>query len=148
MLYKLLLMLHILGACVWIGGHIVLVGMALPKALRENNPGPILEFERGYGRLGLTALAIQLATGLWLAERWLGAWSAIFNEPTLQGRLVLLKLTALLITLMLAGYTYHRVLPRIDHGGLKSFTLLSGSTTVLAIFMLILGVGIRTGGFF
>ncbi|MEQ9617111.1 MAG: CopD family protein [Phycisphaerales bacterium] len=146
--YKLIVMLHMLGACVWIGGHAVLVGMILPKALKRNDPGPVLEFERDYGRLGLGALVVQLATGLWLADRWIGDWSTIFREPTPQAHLILSKLTVLVITVMLAGFTYHKVLPRIDEGRLKLFTLLASVTTGLAVIMLVLGVGIRTGGLF
>lgn len=146
MLYKLMVMFHMLGASVWIGGHVVLVGMVLPKALREKQAQPILDFERGYGRFGLAALIIQLATGLWLARRWVGEWTTIFTEPTPQGYLVLSKITILIITVVLAGYTYHRVLPRLENGGVRRFVLLSGLTTALAILMLVLGVGIRTGG--
>lgn len=146
MLYKLMVMLHMLGACVWIGGHVVLVGMVLPKALREKHAQPILDFERGYGRLGLVALIIQLATGLWLARRWVGEWASLFSEPTPQGHLVLSKMTILVITVVLAGYTYHRVLPRLEKGAFRPFVFLSGLTTALAVLMLVLGVGVRTGG--
>lgn len=47
MLYKLMVMLHMLGACVWIGGHAVLVTMVLPSAMRKRQPERVLEFERG-----------------------------------------------------------------------------------------------------
>jgi len=145
-LYKLMVVLHMLGACVWIGGHAVLIAMVLPRALRHNDPGPILDFERDYGRLGLAALIVQLVTGLWLANRWVGSWSTILSEPTAQGHLVLAKLTVLIITVALAGYTFHRVLPHVAARRFRAFVLLSGTVTMLAILMLILGVGIRTGG--
>lgn len=146
MLYKAMVMLHVFGACVWIGGHIVLIAMVLPKAMREADPKPVLDFERGYGRLGLAALIVQLLTGLWLANRWIGDWSTVFSEPTPQGHLILSKLTVLIITVGLAGFTYHSVLPRVEERGLRAFALLSGAATMLAVVMLILGVGIRTGG--
>lgn len=141
-----MVMLHILGACVWIGGHVVLVCMVLPRAVKRNDPVPIIEFERGYGRLGLASLVIQLATGLWLAHRWIGDWSALFRQPTPQAYLVLTKLLVLVLTVFLASYTFHRVLPRIGEQGLRRFALLSVATTALAVIMLVLGVGIRTGG--
>jgi len=146
MLYKFMMVAHVLGATVWIGGHIVLVAVVLPKAMRSDEPGRILEFERGYGRLGLGALVVQLGTGLWLADRWVGDWSAIFSEPTPAAHLVLSKLLILTITVGIAGYAYHRVLPRVERTGLRAFAVLSGVTTALAVLLLVLGVGIRTGG--
>src|SRR5690349_17173707 len=112
MLYKLLVMLHLLGASVWIGGHVVLDRVILPKALRERDPRPLLEFERGYGRVGLLALAIQLATGLWLAHIWLGGWSHILKDPPPAATYILIKLGLAAATVVLAGHAYHRVLPR------------------------------------
>lgn len=144
--YKVIVMLHILGACVWVGGHIVLMGVILPKAMRAGDPQPVLDFGRGYGRLGLGALIGQLLTGLWLTQRWIGDWSTIFSEPTPQGHLVLSKLMVLMITLGLAGFAYHNILPRVEERGLRSFALLSGAVTMLTVVMLILGVAIRTGG--
>lgn len=146
MLYKVMVMLHMLGASVWIGGHAVLVLMVLPHAVRENQPARVIQFERGFGRLGLVALIMQLVTGLWLAKRWIGEWSMLFRAPTPQTHLIFSKLVVLILTIAIAGYTYHRVLPRLSERGLTLFALLSSTTTVLAIFMLILGVGIRTGG--
>ena len=146
MLYKVMVMLHMLGASAWIGGHAVLMLTVLPKAIRENCPQPILDFERGYGRLGLAALIVQLATGLWLVRRWIGEWATVFSEPTPQGHLVLSKLTILVLTVALGGYTYHRVIPVLATRGFKAFVVLSTVTTALAVVMLILGVGIRTGG--
>lgn len=146
MIYKFMIMMHTLGAAIWIGGHAVLVFAILPRALRDGNAGRVLDFERSYGRLGLAALATQLVTGLWLASRWVGQWSTILSDPTPQGRLVLLKLLALALTIVLAGFTHHRVLPRINERGLRAFAMLSGGATVLAIVMLVLGIGIRTGG--
>jgi len=147
MLYKLMVMLHVLGACVWIGGHLVLVVMVLPRALRTRDPAGVTDFEHRFGRLGLAAIVVQLATGLWLADRWIGGWSTLFSEPTPQGHLVLSKLTLLAVTLGLAGYAFHRVLPRIETR-LRLFAVLAGVTTALGVLLLALGVGIRTGGLF
>jgi len=145
-LYKVILMVHMLGASVWIGGHAVLMGIVLPKAIRENDPRRVQEFERGYGRLGLAALVAQVLTGPWLATRWIGDWTTIFSEPTPQSHLVLSKITVLLLTAAIAGYTSRRVLPHVHERGLRTFAILASIATALAVVMLILGVGIRTGG--
>jgi putative copper export protein len=58
-MYGLLLFLHILAATIWTGGHIVLATVVLPRALRERSPESLLQFERGYEKIGIPALLVQ-----------------------------------------------------------------------------------------
>lgn len=146
MVYMVLVLLHLLGASVWIGGHIVLVSVVMPTARRERDPRRIVEFERGFGRVGIVALIVQLATGLWLADRWLGGWQNILRQPTPASHLVLAKLGLLAATLVLAGHAYHRILPRLDRARMRSFALYAWATTILAVLLLIVGASIRLGG--
>ena len=146
MLYKLLVVLHLIGASVWVGGHIVLVGVVLPEAFREYDAKGIHNFERGYGRIGLATLALQFATGLWLATIRVPDLRTIFTAPTPAGHLVLAKLALLGATVILAGHTYHRVLPRLSVERMRPFAVHAWATTVLSILLLIAGAGIRLGG--
>ena len=68
-MYGAILFLHILAATVWTGGHLVLAIAILPRVLRERSPAKLLEFESAYERVGIPALVVQVATGLWLAHR-------------------------------------------------------------------------------
>jgi uncharacterized membrane protein len=43
-MYQLMLILHVLGATVWTGGHLVLAITILPQALRRHDPELILGF--------------------------------------------------------------------------------------------------------
>ena len=70
--YYIVLCLHILGATIWAGGHLVLALSILPSALKEKNAEIILEFEKRFEKVGLPALGTQLLTGLWLAYHILG----------------------------------------------------------------------------
>ena len=70
-MYGLALLLHILAATIWTGGHIVLSVVVLPKVLRERSPARLLEFESVYEKIGMPALIIQVITGLFLAYRML-----------------------------------------------------------------------------
>ncbi|MBP9145758.1 MAG: hypothetical protein KBI44_14840 [Thermoanaerobaculia bacterium] len=90
-MYGAILFLHILAATVWTGGHLVLAIAILPRVLRERSPDKLLEFESAYERVGIPALVVQVATGLWLAHRMvpeLGRWLA-FDDPV--GRAVTLR---------------------------------------------------------
>ena len=63
-LFPLLVIVHALAATVWTGGHLVLDLGVLPKALRAESATQIRAFEEVVDPLGLTALAIQVLTGL------------------------------------------------------------------------------------
>lgn len=145
---KLLLVLHLLGASVWIGGHVVLLRVVLPRARAARDVAPVLDFERGYGRIGLVALLVQVATGFLLASPYVGGWSAILSTPTPARHLVLAKLTALAAILGLAAHATHRVLPRLRPETLGAFAVHAWIVTLLSVALVVLGVGIRSGGIF
>jgi len=48
--YRLLIILHLLGASVWVGGHLVLSLVVLPRALHARDASIVREFESGYER--------------------------------------------------------------------------------------------------
>lgn len=148
MLYQLLVIVHLLGAAVWVGGHLVLVLGVLPRAKQEGNAAGVLAFEKAYGRLGLAAMVSQLVTGVWLADRWLGGWSHVFSEPTPSTHRVFLKLGLVVATVLVGGYAYHRVLPGLSSGpaGVRRFGVHAWITTVLAVALVVAGASIRIGG--
>ena len=65
------LVLHVLGATIWTGGHLVLSTSVLPKALARRSPEVLQEFESGFERVGIPALIVQVLTGIWLLYRLL-----------------------------------------------------------------------------
>jgi len=66
MLFKILIVLHTLGATVWTGGHLVLAATILPQALGNHDPERLHQFEKHFERFGLAALMVQVVTGGWL----------------------------------------------------------------------------------
>lgn len=42
------LILHLLGACIWIGGHLLLLIRYLPQAINENEPDIVKSFEKKF----------------------------------------------------------------------------------------------------
>ena len=145
MTYRLLVALHLLGASVWVGGHLVLSLSVLPRALRARDPAIIREFESGFERLGIPALLVQVVTGLWLAHHWVPHVAEWFSPSTPAARLVLLKLALLAATVALAVHARLRVLPRLDAATLRILACHIVAVTLLGVALLVVGVAIRTG---
>ncbi len=147
-LYRLLVMLHVLGATVWIGGHLVLAITVLPRAMRARDPALVRDFESGYERIGIPALLLQVITGLWLMTRWLPEGVSLFPPSSPQAHLILGKLVLLLITIALGAHARIRIIPRLDAARLPALRAHVVAITITAVLFLVLGVGIRTGGLF
>ena len=77
--FPLLVIVHALAATVWTGGHLVLDLGVLPRALRAQSAAQIRAFEEVFEPLGLTALAIQVLTGLWMGLIYLPRFQGLLN---------------------------------------------------------------------
>ena len=144
-MYRLIVALHVLGATVWVGGHLVLSLSVLPRALRARDPALIRDFESGFERLGIPALLVQIVTGLWLAYHWAPHVAGWFSPSTPQERLVLVKLVLLAATLALAVHARLRVVPQLDAATLRFLAYHIVAVTLLGVTLLLVGVAIRTG---
>jgi putative copper export protein len=145
-MYRLLIILHILGATIWVGGHLVLSLTILPRALRERDPAIIRQFEEGYERIGIPALIIQVLTGLILAFHWapdVGSW---FQPSTFQASLITVKLGLLAMTVALAAHARLKIIPSLDSNNLRKLGAHIIAVTTIGVIMVVLGVAIRTGG--
>ena len=148
MTYRLLVTLHLLGAAVWVGGHLVLALSVLPRALRAHDPAIIREFESGFERLGIPALLVQVVTGLWLAHHWAPDVAGWLSPSTPPARLVLVTLALLAATVALAVHARLRVLPQLDAATLPVHAYHIVAVTLLGVALLVVGVAIRTEAVF
>ena len=144
-MFGTLLLLHLVGATIWTGGHLVLAICVLPGILRARSPRRLLDFEQAYEKIGMTALAVQVVTGLWLAYRLLpdpGLWLDSTNPLArgIQAKLVLLGLTVLV-----ALDARLRVLPRLDERRLVDMAWHIAAITLLSVFFVAAGVAFRAG---
>jgi hypothetical protein len=105
----------------------------------------LLRFESAYERIGVPALVVQVATGVWLArrlvpdvERWLA-----FDHPLT--RLVGGKLVLLAVTVALALDARLRIIPRLSPDRLRALVWHVVPVTVAAVLFVVLGVSFRTG---
>jgi putative copper export protein len=143
-----IVLLHVLTATVWTGGHLVLALAILPRVLRERSPARLLEFESAYERVGIPALAVQVVTGLWLAHRLvpeLGRWLA-FDDPVAS--LVGAKLLLLAITVGLALDARLRLIPRLSEANLGALAWHIVPVTLVSVLFVVVGVAFRTGWFY
>jgi putative copper export protein len=136
--------LHVLGATVWTGGHLVLTLGVLPRALRAKDPGMIRDYEARFEKLGIHALVLQVLTGAHLAATQLqGAWLDTENP---LARHVMAKIVLLLLTIGLAIHARLLLVPRLTAENMGALAWHIRIVTLLAVLFVVLGVGIRTGG--
>lgn len=143
---RMLLFVHLLGASVWVGGHLVLLLGVLPGALRRRDVAAVRAFERRYERVGLPALALQVISGLWLASLWLPP--AAWLEPSAQAYLVQAKLALLGMTALLGVHARLRLIPQLTPQRLPALALHVLLLTLAAVALVWVGSGFRFGGLF
>jgi putative copper export protein len=144
----IVLLLHLLGATVWTGGHLVLATAILPRALKARSIDDLVRFESAYERIGLPALAIQVVTGLWLAHHLqpdVVAWLS-WQQPA--SRLILLKLGLLALTGAFAVHARLRVIPRLSPATLSLLAWHVVPVTLLSVAFVVVGLSFRTGWFY
>lgn len=144
--YYLILTAHLFGAAVWVGGHLVLAISVLPRALRERRAAIVSDFEAGFERVGLPALAVQILSGLWLADHLLGSPGNWFDDDPVA-RAVLLKLALLLATGALALHARLRVIPRLTDDTLPVLAAHILAVTIIGVLFVLVGASIRFGGY-
>lgn len=146
-MYGMMLLLHILAATVWTGGHLVLALTVLPRVLREKSVEQLSRFESGYERVGMPALLVQIVTGLWLANHMLpmSQWLA-FDNPV--SHVILTKLVLLTITAAFAMHAKFRVIPKLSADNLTVMAWHIVPVMVVSVLFVIVGVSFRTGWFY
>lgn len=147
-MYGTMLLLHILAATIWTGGHLVLALTVLPRVMRKRSSSKLLEFESAYERIGIPALVVQVATGLWLAHRLvpeISRWLA-FDDPL--ARLVGVKVLLLATTVGFALDARLRLIPRLSERNLRSLVWHIIPVTLLSVTFVVVGVAFRTGWFY
>lgn len=144
----LLLIIHLICATIWVGGHIYLCIIVLPKVLKTKDATALLQFEKSYEKLGMPALLILVISGLWMATKYGVVFAQLFSFKTPVETIVSLKLLLLITTVLFALSAQLRVLPKLRTGTNKinemAFHIIA--VTLIGITMLVLGTFVRFGG--
>jgi putative copper export protein len=146
MLFKILVILHTLGATVWTGGHLVLAVTVLPQALRSSDPDRVHQFESHFEGFGLAALLLQVITGLWLTWIYLPGFQNFLSFDSYLSIYIGIKLLCLLGTLALAIHARFFIIPNLTKETLNSLAYHIVGVTTLAVVFVVVGAGIRVGG--
>ena len=143
--FPLLVIVHALAATVWTGGHLVLDLGVLPRALRAQSAAQVRAFEEVFEPLGLTALAIQVLTGLWMGWIYLPGFQGLFSPSNPIGMLVGIKLLLLAGTAALALHARLRLIHNLTDAHLSGLAWHIRGITALAIAFVVVGALIRLG---
>ncbi|MBD1847000.1 copper resistance protein CopD [Cyanobacteria bacterium FACHB-63] len=146
MLFKILVILHTLGATVWTGGHLVLAATVLPRALKERNPDRIHQFEEQFEGFGLAALLMQVITGLSLTWIYFPRLQDFLALDSFLSVYIAIKLGLLLGTVLLAVHARFFIIPNLTKETLNSLAYHIVGVTTLAVLFVVFGAGIRLGG--
>lgn len=143
-----LLILHLLSATIWIGGHIILCVIVLPQVWREQAVEKLFSFESKYEWIGMPALLILLLTGVRMAYLYNVKMTNWFAFETPIERVISLKLSLIIGIVLLALNAQFYVLPRLK-SDIKKLPLMAFhmiTVTLISLAMLILGSFVRYGG--
>lgn len=146
--YQGILVLHLLGATIWTGGHLILCLRILPSAWRTGQLERLQQFEQSYEVIGMPALFIQVSTGLWLANRYIPKWSAWFTLDNVLSSHISAKLLLLGVTIGLALHARFRLIPRLEQGHIRTLGFHIIGVTLISVLFVWVGLGFRTGGVF
>lgn len=142
--YLTLVLLHILGAGVWIGSLVSAVFGSIPHARKSGDLAALKHVGKiVLGRIGLAALILQILTGARLGFRF--GWGLIFKFQGPASHLIFTKIALLLIVLVLGGYAYHKMLPSLTKERLGMFNALTWVLLVLSLLIAFAGAGLQTG---
>ncbi len=146
--HHLLLVIHLICATIWVGGHLYLVVSILPGVLKRKDAKRLLSFEKSFEPLGIPALLLLVITGLWMAIQFGVGFTDLLHFTNPIERTISLKLLLLAATVLLALSAQIRVLPKLRKAPdrLPEMALHAIGVTALGIAMLVLGSFVRYGG--
>lgn len=145
-MHLVLLVLHLLGAAIWTGGHLILALRVLPRALRAKDARIVSDFEKAFEPVGLPALLVQVVTGIALAVQYSGDAARWVSLSPGYDRAIGVKLLLLLLTLGLALHARLRLIPRLTDERLAPLAWHIALVTLSAVAFVIVGTTFRVGG--
>lgn len=139
-----LLILHLLGASVWLGGLMIFAIGVVPKARKEGSIARTRSFESSFHILGMIAITIQFLTGFRLAMIYVGGMKGLFDFSNHGAVLFLWKLILILVS-MAVFIIFKKKLKAAADDNPCSVSPFVWLMLVLAIALMVLGLGFSRG---
>lgn len=146
MMHHILLLLHLMAASVWVGGHLFLSIRFLPEALKKKDPSKLINFKDKFEPLGLPSLLILLVTGILMAYDYDVTFSKWFSFSSAIERVVSIKLILIFTTVAMAINAQLFVFPKITSERLVPVAIQIITITLIGVAMLVFGSLVRIGG--
>jgi uncharacterized membrane protein len=146
MLHQIVFIIHLLAACIWVGGHLFLVFRFLPETIKQKDISILNDFRHKFGKIGMPSLFILVVTGIVLAYDYnvpISDWFS-FSKPI--EKIISAKLLLLFATLALVVHSQKFVFPKLTSQRMLPAIIEIIVVTLIAVTMLILGSLVRFGG--
>ena len=146
MYHPLLLILHLVAASIWVGGHLFLSIRFLPEAIKTKDVSIIRNFKNKFEPIGMPALIISILTGLLMAYDYGVPFAKWFSFSNGIEKVVALKLILLFFTVALAVNAQLFLIPKLTSKNLPKAAFQIIVVTLIGVVMLVLGSLVRIGG--
>ena len=146
MYHHFLLIIHLVAATIWIGGHLILAIRYLPEAIKTKDLEKLKGFKDKFEPVGMPSLIILVITGILMAYDYDVTISKWFSFSNGIEKVISIKLILFITSLTLAISAQLFIFPKLSPKKHYYVTILIVVVTLIAISMLVLGSLIRLGG--
>ncbi|MGV1012234.1 MAG: copper resistance protein CopD [Flavobacterium sp.] len=144
--HQIILIIHLLAASIWVGGHLFLILRILPATLQQKDISILSDFRLKFGKIGMPSLLILVVTGILLAYDYNVPISDWFSFSNPIEKIVSIKLLLLFTSLSLAVHAQKVVFTKLTSNIMLPAIVEISIVTLIAVSMLILGSLVRVGG--
>ena len=144
--HQIILIIHLLAASIWVGGHLFLILRILPATLQQKDISILSDFRLKFGKIGMPSLLILVVTGILLAYDYNVPISDWFSFSNPIEKIISIKLLLLFTSLSLAVHAQKIVFPKLTSNRMLPAIVEIIIVTLIAVSMLILGSLVRVGG--
>lgn len=144
--HQIILIIHLLAASIWVGGHLFLILRILPATLQQKDISILSDFRLKFGKIGMPSLLILVVTGILLAYDYNVPISDWFSFSNPIEKIISIKLLLLFTSLSLAVHAQKVVFTKLTSNIMLPAIVEISIVTLIAVSMLILGSLVRVGG--